>query len=71
VIDQGPGIPPEDREHIFESFWRGARSTYKGTGLGLSIVKQFVTAYRASIDVENAPGGGAIFTLGLPLSETD
>lgn len=69
VIDQGPGIPPEDRQRIFEPFERlnaNDKPDDQGLGLGLTIVRKYVTMHGGSIDVEDAPGGGSLFRLTLP-----
>lgn len=63
VRDHGPGIAAEDRERIFERFWRADRRTSDGAGLGLGIVKRLVEVHRATISVEDAPGGGALFRI--------
>ena len=63
VADQGHGIPPEDRERIFDRFWRGRGGTSLGAGLGLAIVKEIMRLHRGNIRVDNNPNGGAIFTL--------
>ena len=58
VTDCGPGIPPEDRPHIFDRFWRGRGSHAGGAGLGLAIVQEIARAHGASIIVnDNAPCG--------------
>lgn len=70
VSDNGPGIPVKERERIFEAFYRigdELRRTTPGTGLGLALVKRTVEAHGGSISVADAPGGGALFTLTLPL----
>lgn len=68
VIDQGPGIPPEDLEHIFEKFYRAKNpSRVTGTGLGLSICKGIIEAHNGAIEAWNNPGGGATLTIRLPL----
>jgi two-component system sensor histidine kinase MprB len=68
VRDHGPGVAPEEREHIFDRFYRAAGArTLPGSGLGLAIVRQVAEAHEGSVDVETAPGGGAVFTLRLPL----
>ena len=68
VRDHGPGVPPEEREHIFDRFYRAAGArTLPGSGLGLAIVRQVTEAHGGSVDVETAPGGGAVFTLRLPI----
>jgi signal transduction histidine kinase len=68
VADSGPGVPPEDRERIFERFARGndQRRT-EGAGLGLAIVRSIAQAHGG--DVRLAPGPGARFELTLPASE--
>ena len=66
VLDQGPGIPPSEQKKIFERFWRGKDKNKPGAGLGLSIVKRIAELNGGTIEVENAEGGGAIFTLRLP-----
>jgi two-component system, OmpR family, sensor histidine kinase TctE len=63
VLDRGPGIPPEQRDLIFERFWRGKGTSSNGAGLGLAIVREIMNAHRGSIRVDQAPAGGASFTL--------
>ena len=63
VLDRGPGVPGAEREHIFRRFWRRDRRRTGSAGLGLAIVKRIVEMHRATIDVSDRPGGGAIFTL--------
>jgi len=69
VTDQGVGIPEEDRERVFERFFRvdQARSRHTGgTGLGLSIVKHVVQNHGGDVRVWSQPGHGSTFTLRLP-----
>ncbi len=69
VRDHGQGIPPRERELLFERFWRreaGRERGKAGAGLGLAIVQGIVTAHRGQIAVENDPDGGARFTVTLP-----
>ena len=69
VIDQGPGIPDEHRERIFERFHRvdPARSRQVGgTGLGLAIVKHIAQLHGGRAGIESPPGGGSVFTIHLP-----
>jgi two-component system sensor histidine kinase KdpD len=66
VVDQGPGIPPRDRERVFEPFERGETRT-RGSGLGLTIARGFVEAHGGRLWVEDAPGGGARFVFTLPV----
>jgi signal transduction histidine kinase len=72
VRDTGPGIPAEDLPHIFDRFYRGdkARTSDGASGLGLAIARSLVEAHGGRITAENAPGGGAQFTVSLPLSPT-
>jgi two-component system, OmpR family, sensor histidine kinase TctE len=63
VADQGPGIPQEDRQRIFERFWRGKGVTSQGAGLGLAIVMEIMKMHRGSVRVDDCPNGGAIITL--------
>lgn len=62
VWDHGPGIAPAMRERVFERFTRGDH-TEGGMGLGLSIVRNLATAIGAHVELDEAPGGGARFTL--------
>jgi two-component system, OmpR family, sensor histidine kinase TctE len=64
VEDDGSGIPPGDRERIFEPFYRLRPST-SGSGLGLSLVKEVIARHGGRVDVLDAPGGGAIVRVGL------
>jgi signal transduction histidine kinase len=69
VTDQGPGIPADEQEHIFDPFFRGARAVQDqihGTGLGLSLVKKIVEAHGGSIRVKSEPMKGAEFIVRLP-----
>jgi signal transduction histidine kinase len=71
VADNGPGVPPEDRESIFEKFHRPAGSAgqeRKGTGLGLAISKRIIDHFGGAITVGDAPGGGASFSFVVPLA---
>ncbi len=71
VSDTGPGISPQDIEHLFERFYRGDASRNRavgGSGLGLAIVKQWVEAHRGRVWAENRPEGGARFTFRLPVA---
>jgi two-component system, OmpR family, sensor histidine kinase BaeS len=63
VVDRGPGVPPADRAHIFDRFWRGKAGPGQGSGLGLAIVSEIMKAHRGSVQVADSAGGGALFTL--------
>jgi two-component system sensor histidine kinase KdpD len=67
VADQGPGIPPEDRERVFEPFVRGDQDAAGGTGLGLSIGRAIVESHGGRIWIEGTPGGGTTVVFRLPL----
>ncbi|MCK4960172.1 MAG: GHKL domain-containing protein [Planctomycetes bacterium] len=67
--DTGPGFAPENSEAIFEPFFT-TKTDGKGTGLGLAICKDLIEKYDGRIVAENAPDGGGIFTVNLPLDET-
>jgi two-component system, OmpR family, sensor histidine kinase SenX3 len=73
VTDQGIGIPEEDRERVFERFYRidPARSRHTGgTGLGLSIVKHVVQNHGGDVRLWSQPGRGSTFTIRLPEAST-
>jgi signal transduction histidine kinase len=67
ITDTGPGVPPEEREAVFERYYRGgdARTRGEGTGLGLAIARAVARAHDGDIVVENAPAGGATFRVTL------
>lgn len=69
VADRGPGLPGEALPRLFDKFYRVPGAPSGGTGLGLSIVKGFVEAHGGRVEAANRPGGGAVFTLTLPLAE--
>ncbi|HEY9242482.1 MAG TPA: HAMP domain-containing sensor histidine kinase [Streptosporangiaceae bacterium] len=71
VTDQGPGMPPEQAEHVFERFYRGDQARTRkagGTGLGLAIVAALVAAHGGTVALRTAPGQGATFRVTLPLA---
>jgi two-component system, OmpR family, sensor kinase len=71
VTDQGPGMPPEQAEHVFERFYRGDQARTRkagGTGLGLAIVAALVAAHGGTVALRTAPGEGATFRVTLPLA---
>jgi heavy metal sensor kinase len=70
VSDDGPGVPPEERERIFERFARRDRARARGTGagLGLAICKEIVRAHGGRIWVDGRTPRGSAFTVALPLS---
>jgi two-component system sensor histidine kinase GlrK len=73
VMDSGPGIPAEERNRIFEAFYQGKTPQgghVKGTGIGLSVVTEFVNAHGGSIEIMEAPAGGAHFRVRLPMRQS-
>jgi nitrogen-specific signal transduction histidine kinase len=63
IADTGPGIAPEHLGKIFDPFFS---TKEKGTGLGLALVQQILAEHGGRIEVASPPGGGTVFTLGLP-----
>jgi two-component system OmpR family sensor kinase len=73
VADQGPGMPPEILEHVFDRFFRGdpARGgPAESSGLGLAICKEIVSAHGGEIWVTSRPGDGSAFSLSIPSNES-
>ncbi len=69
VTDNGPGVPAGERAAIFRRLYRSDSSrSQRGFGLGLSLAKAMAEAHGGTITVDDAPGGGARFTLSLPLA---
>jgi two-component system, OmpR family, sensor histidine kinase CreC len=70
VKDQGPGIPEYAQDKVFEKFYSLARphNSKKSTGLGLAFVREIASLHHGRIELDNAPEGGALATLSLPLS---
>ncbi|MGI8901612.1 MAG: sensor histidine kinase, partial [Nocardioides sp.] len=72
VRDTGSGVDDDEKERIFDRFTRGQASRDdEGFGLGLSIVTAIAGTHGGTISVSDAPGGGAIFTLTLPVHRKD
>ena len=71
VHDRGPGVPADQRERIFEPFYRlpGASERDGGVGLGLALVKSISQRHGGSVRCEGRPGGGASFIVELPVAE--
>jgi signal transduction histidine kinase len=70
VHDRGPGVPPDQRERIFEPFYRlpGASEREGGVGLGLALVKSICERHGGTVRCEARPGGGATFVVTLPIA---
>lgn len=69
VTDNGPGIPDSEKESVFQRFYRSdnSRNDKQHFGLGLCIAREIALLHRGSLTVSDAPEGGAVFTLRLPL----
>jgi len=68
VRDTGPGIPADKQSAIFEPFFS---TKDEGSGLGLWIVQQIITAHGGGVEASNAPEGGAVFVMHLPLRKAE
>jgi two-component system sensor histidine kinase KdpD len=73
VCDQGPGIPQNELESIFDRFYRGsrARDLIPGTGMGLSVARDIINAHQGRLWAENRREGGAKFSFTLPIFSED
>jgi two-component system sensor histidine kinase KdpD len=71
VSDRGPGVAADQREHIFEPFYRapGSPPDVGGAGLGLAIARRLAEAQAGTLAYESRPAGGSVFTLRLPAGE--
>ncbi len=66
VRDYGPGIPPEELEHVKSMFYKGA-SKARGSGIGLAVCEEIVTRHNGTLTITNAEGGGALVIIAIPL----
>jgi two-component system sensor histidine kinase KdpD len=70
VSDDGPGVPRDALDRVFEPFFRGSSGgTPRGTGLGLAVARGLVEAHGGHISVRNRPEGGAVFRFTLPVEQ--
>lgn len=72
VCDEGPGIPKDEREHVFAPFYQAGPETgshVRGTGIGLSVAREAVRAHGGTIAIIDRAGKGACFRIRLPLAE--
>jgi two-component system sensor histidine kinase KdpD len=67
VADRGTGLPPGAEEKVFQKFYRAPGAPAGGVGLGLPIARQLAEVHGGTLTAENRPGGGARFTLRLPI----
>ncbi len=70
VVDNGPGIPPEDLEHLFGRFWQARNGDRRGVGLGLAIAKGIVEAHGGRVWVDSAVGVGSTFSFAIPTTSS-
>jgi len=68
IMDNGTGIPDEEKEKVFEPFFTKKE---KGTGLGLAVVKKIINNHQGEIKITDREGGGTVFSIRLPLEEQD
>jgi signal transduction histidine kinase len=66
IVDDGPGIAPDNISHLFDNFWQARKSDHRGVGLGLAIVKELVEAHGGKIWVESTVDHGSTFSFSLP-----
>ena len=74
VVDRGPGIPREERDLIFDPFFRGRRAVedqVHGTGLGLSLAKKIIEAHGGSLRVKSDPREGTEFIVTIPTAPAE
>src|SRR5947207_3922195 len=69
VADRGAGLEPGEETKVFQKFYRGPRTRPGGIGLGLSIARQLIEANGGQIVAQNRQGGGAVFSIRLPINE--
>ena len=66
VRDYGPGIPEEELPFVKQKFYKGS-SKARGSGIGLAVCDEIIQRHSGTFDIANAPGGGALVTITLPL----
>lgn len=74
VTDQGPGVPEAEWERIWEAYYRGSGEATRavgGSGIGLALVREIAGSFRGTATVAAAPGGGAAFTVTMPVAGPD
>ena len=68
IRDYGPGIPEEELPHVKMKFYKGS-SKARGSGIGLAVCEEIVTLHGGKLTLENAPGGGTLVTVTLPVTQ--
>ncbi len=68
IRDYGPGVPPEELPFLKNKFYKGS-SKARGSGIGLAVCEEIVTRHEGRMEVDNAPGGGFVVTIRLPVEE--
>ena len=68
IRDYGPGIPEDELPHVKYKFYKGS-SKARGSGIGLAVCDEIITRHGGTLELANAPGGGCIVTIRLPLGE--
>jgi two-component system sensor histidine kinase KdpD len=73
VLDRGPGVAPQDRERVFEPFYRAPAAARRepGLGIGLALCRRLVAGYGGNVWTQARPGGGSIFGFSLPLAQIE
>ena len=71
MADEGPGVITEEREKIFEKYFRGTNGQVKGTGLGLYLTRQIVIQHRGIISLKNNEPAGSIFEMQFKISKNN
>ena len=66
MSDNGPGIAPDELDHVFDRFWRGKRAGSEGSGLGLAIANELVRAHGGRMWAESKVGQGSTFYFTIP-----
>jgi two-component system OmpR family sensor kinase len=67
VVDNGPGIPPEERSRVLDRFYRRPGTSPPGSGLGMAIVKAIADAHGAKLELDSGPeGGGLVASVRFP-----
>jgi signal transduction histidine kinase/ligand-binding sensor domain-containing protein/DNA-binding response OmpR family regulator len=71
VADNGPGIPEEDKKHLFDRFYQSRDNRQGGSGIGLNLVAVYTQMHGGTVSVEDNEKGGTVFTVTLPLGNAE